>query len=81
MFETFIYENQHLTNLTFEILNRITNQRREILKTFKDIIFVAGGNLSNLAKRGVTVTRSVLLHLNNISIKEVSIASTPNYLW
>jgi len=51
------------------------------LKTFKDIIFVAGGNLSNLAKRGVTVTRSVLLTLNNVNIKRVSITSTPNPLW
>lgn len=51
------------------------------MKTFKDIIFVAGGNLSNLAKRGVTVTRSVLLTLNNVNIKRVSITSTPNPLW
>ena len=42
---------------------------------------MAGGNLSNLAKRGVTVTRSVLLHLTSVTIKNVSIASTPNYLW
>jgi hypothetical protein len=62
-------------------MNRITNERREILKTFKDIIFVAGGNLSKLADRGVKVTRSVLLHLTSITIKDVSIASTPNYLW
>lgn len=51
------------------------------MKTFKDIIFVAGGNLSNLAKRGVTVSRSVLWNLNSISIKKVSITSTPNPLW
>jgi hypothetical protein len=51
------------------------------LKTFKDIIFVAGGNFSKLADRGVKVTRSVLLNLTNVTIKDVKIITTPNCLW
>lgn len=52
-FEAFVYSNTELTNLTLELINRITNQRLEILRTFKDIIFVTGGNLGKLAIRGV----------------------------
>ena len=42
---------------------------------------MAGGNFSKLAERGVKVTRSVLLTLTNITIKDVKITTTPNCLW
>ena len=40
------------------------------METFKDIIFVAGGVLKNLAEKGVKSTRSMLLNLNTPTIKE-----------
>lgn len=81
LFEAFIYSNQELTNLSLELINRTTNQRREVLKSIKDIILVAGGHLSELATRGVQVARSVLLSLTSIPIRDITIYSTPNPLW
>jgi DNA-binding transcriptional regulator LsrR (DeoR family) len=78
-FEAFVYSNTELTNLTLELINRITNQRREILRTFKDIIFVAGGHLKSLAIRGVQTTRSVLLNLTAPTIREQGVGN--NVLW
>ena len=75
-----MYSNQELTNLTLNLINRITNQKQEILKTFKDIIFVAGGVLSVLAIKGVESTRSILLNLANPTIKE-SQSSNIDVLW
>jgi cystathionine beta-lyase family protein involved in aluminum resistance len=48
----------------------MTNQRNDILSTFKDIIFVAGGVLKQLAEKGVKSTRSMLLNLTKPTIKE-----------
>lgn len=69
LFEALAYSNQELTNLTLQLIHRLANQRREMLKTFKDIILVAGGHLSKLATRGVQITRSVLLTLTSLTIR------------
>ena len=69
-FEAFIYSNQELTNLTLELIDRVTHQRADILRTFKDIIFVSGGVLQELAEKGVKSTRSMLLNLAKPTIKE-----------
>ena len=60
-------------------MNRVTNQRTEILRAFKDIIFVAGGHLKKLATRGVQTTRSVLLNLCSPNVREQS--QLNNFLW
>ena len=74
-FEAFVYSNTELTNLTLELINRITSQRQEILRTFKDIIFVAGGHLKSLAIRGVETTRSVLLSLTSSNIRDQNVSN------
>ena len=56
--------------MTLQLIDRITHQRADILETFKDIIFVAGGVLKNLAEKGAKSTRSMLLNLNTPTIKE-----------
>lgn len=59
-----------MTNLTLQLIDRVTHQRADILRTFKDIIFVSGGVLKDLAEKGVKSTRSMLLNLSKPTIKE-----------
>ena len=67
-FETFIYQRKELSNLVLSTLTKISNQRKNILNAFRDIIIVTGGSLSKLAERVLT-TRTFLLPLANFKVR------------
>ena len=50
-------------------MTKISNQRKNILNTFRNIIIVSGGTLSKLAGR-VLITRTILLPLSNFNVRE-----------